>query len=240
MFPNPQDALPLPLRPNLEQYRKLAKELVKVCKSGNAASLYEWVSEWIGNLVRLSGLAIIPHLPVENRRWINEVNEFATRKLFSEEGECTLANAQFVIARSHGFISWPGLAKHIEQLSRNSSAVAQFEQAADAIVSGDLRTLKRLLRENHRSGMPAPVVLSANKSRVSLKERSRDASAEPSQPQRSQADVVRLACASVPCRLGRAGTLPVLQPRDRPLPSLRSSNRTGGLPPIWRRRELER
>ena len=148
MFPNPQAALPLPLRPNLEQYRKLAKELVKVCKSGNAASLYEWVSEWIGNLVRLSGLAIIPHLPVENRRWINEVNEFATRKLFSEEGECTLANAQFVIARSHGFISWPGLAKHIEQLSSNSSAVAQFEQAADAIVSGDLRTLKRLLREN--------------------------------------------------------------------------------------------
>ena len=27
MYPNPQDALPLPQRPDLEQYKKLAKEL---------------------------------------------------------------------------------------------------------------------------------------------------------------------------------------------------------------------
>lgn len=33
MFPNPQDSLPLPARPNLEQYRKLAKGLLKACKS---------------------------------------------------------------------------------------------------------------------------------------------------------------------------------------------------------------
>jgi len=30
MFPNPQDVLPLPSRPNLEQYKKLAKELAKI------------------------------------------------------------------------------------------------------------------------------------------------------------------------------------------------------------------
>jgi hypothetical protein len=29
MYPNPQEALPLTSRPNLDQYRKLAKELVK-------------------------------------------------------------------------------------------------------------------------------------------------------------------------------------------------------------------
>ena len=28
MFPNPQDALPLPQKPNVEQYRKLAKEVL--------------------------------------------------------------------------------------------------------------------------------------------------------------------------------------------------------------------
>ena len=33
MFPNPQDALPLPQRPDIERYRKLAKELVKACRS---------------------------------------------------------------------------------------------------------------------------------------------------------------------------------------------------------------
>ena len=39
MFPNPQDALPLPPRPSLERYKKLAKELVKACKSGDDKAL---------------------------------------------------------------------------------------------------------------------------------------------------------------------------------------------------------
>ena len=32
MFPNPQSALPLPPRPSLERYRKIAKDLVKACR----------------------------------------------------------------------------------------------------------------------------------------------------------------------------------------------------------------
>jgi len=148
MFPNPQDVLPLPPQPNLEQYKKLAKELVKICKAGNPYSLREWISEWIGNLVRLSRLEITPGLPVENRNWIEKVTEFATRKLLSDQRKCALADAQFVIARSHGFMSWAKLGKHIEQVARQSSSVAQFEAAANAIVSGDVQTLQRLLREN--------------------------------------------------------------------------------------------
>ena len=38
MYPNPQQALPLPTRPNVEQYKKLAKDLVKACKSGEPAA----------------------------------------------------------------------------------------------------------------------------------------------------------------------------------------------------------
>ena len=59
MFPNPQAALPLPARPNVEQYKKLAKELVKACKSEPQA-IHAWVSEWIRNLARLSGLRAEP------------------------------------------------------------------------------------------------------------------------------------------------------------------------------------
>lgn len=147
MFPNPQDVLPLPTRPNLEQYKKLAKELAKVCKAGNPGALREFVSEWIGNLVRLSRVEFSPGLPVENRNWIEQVTGFATQKLLSGERKCALADAQFVIARSQGFSSWPRFVKHIEQLAGKNS-VAQFEAAADAIVSGDVRTLKRLLHEN--------------------------------------------------------------------------------------------
>src|SRR5215471_13468803 len=147
MFPNPQDAVPLPERPNLKQYKKLAKDLVKVSKAGHPNGIHNWASEWIRRLARLTNLEITPGLPVENQRWIEDVSEFAARKLLAEKRKCALADAQFVIARSHGFMSWPGLVKHIEQLAQKNSSVAQFEAAADAIVSGDMPTLKRLLEE---------------------------------------------------------------------------------------------
>jgi len=147
MFPNPQDAVPLPERPNLKQYKKLAKDLVKVSKAGHPNGIHNWASEWIRRLARLTNLEITPGLPVENQRWIEDVSEFAARKLLAEKRKCALADAKFVIARSHGFMSWPGLVKHIEQLAQKNSSVAQFEAAADAIVSGDMPTLKRLLEE---------------------------------------------------------------------------------------------
>jgi len=47
MYPNPQDALPLPSRPNVDQYKKLAKDLVKSCRSGDPAAIGAWASRWI-------------------------------------------------------------------------------------------------------------------------------------------------------------------------------------------------
>ncbi len=61
---------------------------------------------------------------------------------------CRLADAQFVIARTHGFENWSRLAKYLNALQKKNSAVATFESAADAIVTGDLKTLKRLLRND--------------------------------------------------------------------------------------------
>jgi hypothetical protein len=113
MFPNPQDALPLPSRPSLEYYRKFAKELVKAGKSGS----------------------LQPDDPIR---------EFALRK-FSET--CTLTAAQFVIARSYGFESWPNFVRHLEALAKNSP-VSRFEAAAGAIVDGDVTKLKQLRRED--------------------------------------------------------------------------------------------
>jgi ankyrin repeat protein len=57
-----------------------------------------------------------------------------------------LADAQYVIARGHGFTSWATFAKHLKLLQRQRSPVAVFEEAADAIVGGDIETLARLLR----------------------------------------------------------------------------------------------
>jgi Ankyrin repeats (3 copies) len=53
-----------------------------------------------------------------------------------------------VIAREHGFVSWPRFAKHIEGLGRKHSRILDFESAAEAIVTGDVATLESLLRKN--------------------------------------------------------------------------------------------
>lgn len=145
MFPNPQDALPLPLRPNLEQYRKLAKDLLKAAKSDDPAALRAWATRWVERLVNLSSLKITPGMPVAIKHWTQQVEEFARRRL---NEKCALTEAQFVIARASGFESWPRLVKHIHGLGSAASQVAKFEKAADAIVNGDLAVLKRLLQKD--------------------------------------------------------------------------------------------
>lgn len=151
MFPNPQDALPLPRRPNLEQYKKLAKELIRACKSGEPGAIRDWASKWIGALVKSADLTIVRELPAGSAGWVNQVEEFAKRKLKSAstgQAVCKLADAQFVIARSHGFESWPRFAKHLEGLARPKSPASKFEAAAEAIIAGDAAALAKLLREN--------------------------------------------------------------------------------------------
>jgi hypothetical protein len=57
MFPNPQDALPLPSRPSVEQYRKLAKDLVRAGCSADPGALTAFSDRWIASLWRASGMA---------------------------------------------------------------------------------------------------------------------------------------------------------------------------------------
>jgi hypothetical protein len=140
------DALPLPPRPNLEQYKKLARDFQQACKSGDPAALKEWTARCAETLARLQERAIAPdvHWAMERveRQWRT------IQKSNKQAADCTLAGAQFFIARCHGFASWPKFAKHLEALARASSPVSHFEAAVDAIVSGDIATLQRLLRDH--------------------------------------------------------------------------------------------
>jgi hypothetical protein len=148
MFPNPQSSLPLPLRPNLNRYRRIAKDLVRICKAGKPEGFRAWVEEWVRTVVQLSGISITPQLPVRIRDWVDEIDSFARRVLLGSEQDgrrCALADAQFVIARCHGFTSWPRFARHLESLVLKGSLEAGFEGAVDAIVDGDAAALKRLL-----------------------------------------------------------------------------------------------
>ncbi|HEV8381521.1 MAG TPA: ankyrin repeat domain-containing protein [Gemmatimonadales bacterium] len=140
MFPNPQDALPLPASPSLEQYKKLAKDLIKACESGPRA-IGAWADRWMASLLAGSAQRHI------NRR-AQQVEEFAVRALQRADRQCVLADAQFVLARSHGFTSWAAFAGHLEALAQAGTEAADFEAAAEAIVHGDESTLQELLRRN--------------------------------------------------------------------------------------------
>jgi ankyrin repeat protein len=145
MFPNPQDSLPLPRHPDLQQYKKLAKELLRVAKSNDPDAIRDWSTNWVTSLIKRSGIEITPQLPVRSDVWIRDVANFAKANL--SDGS-KLSIAQFVIARSHGFPSWPKFVSHIHYATDKNSLEAQFEAAADAIVIGDVSTLRQLLQEN--------------------------------------------------------------------------------------------
>jgi len=118
---NTTDLTPLPARPSLEQYKKQAKDFIKLGHSGDPEVLRR-VKQWHPRSSQLLDSGILN-------------SKFA------------LADAQLIIAREYGFDSWPKFTEHVEELARESSPVSKFESAADAVVTGDARTLESLLRE---------------------------------------------------------------------------------------------
>lgn len=143
MYPNPQDVLPLPPRPDVEHYRKRAKDLVKAYQSGDGA-IHSWATRWVETLLELqTGDSRRPATRRDVEHFAGQIADFARERLTGADG--ALSQAQFVVARAHGFASWPKLVRHIEGLASTASEVSAFELAADAIVGGDLSTLERLL-----------------------------------------------------------------------------------------------
>jgi len=120
------DAKPLAARPSLEQYKKQAKELVKAfraaqsCKSPDSEAIHS----------QATYPDAIRRVKKQHPRFANlPENQIRGKKL-------ALADAQFVIAREHGFESWPKFAKHVTALAEASFAasvgnpVAAFIEAA--------------------------------------------------------------------------------------------------------------
>jgi ankyrin repeat protein len=145
MYPNPQDVLPLPPRPDVHHYRKRAKDLVRACRSGEEA-LLAWAEQWVRDLIRLQPESHRAEQRSSGDRLVRELAGFAREQL--ARADCALSQAQFVIARAHGFGSWPKLARHLDALAAPTSSIWAFEEAADAIVAGDLPELDRLLAGN--------------------------------------------------------------------------------------------
>ena len=74
----------------------------------------------------------------------------AFKQANERRAQCLLADAQFFVAREHGFDNWPKFSAHVATLAHPHSEVAIFEAAVDAVVAGDAATLRRLLRDHPR------------------------------------------------------------------------------------------
>ena len=108
-------------RINLEQCRKQAKEIVKGFRIRDARALDR--IRW--NHPRFRGKSDAEIL----------------------EQPFVLADAQLVVARLQHIESWPRLLEYLDALERKDPAIQRFEQAVDAIVTGDVAALRDLLRE---------------------------------------------------------------------------------------------
>ncbi len=141
------DALPLPPRPNLKQYKKLAKDFQHACKSSGFGAIRSWAALWPETIARLQRREITPEVRRQIDREAERIEQRWRKSNQANErvGRCTLAGAQFFIARQHGFMSWPRFARHLEALAKANSPISKFEAAVDAIVSGGSAKLEKLL-----------------------------------------------------------------------------------------------
>ena len=61
------DALPLPPRPNIGQYKKLAKDFQHACKASDPGAIHSWAARWVETIARLQG----PEITSDARRQID-------------------------------------------------------------------------------------------------------------------------------------------------------------------------
>jgi ankyrin repeat protein len=149
------DARELPVDLNLEQLEQSARNLLSVLKSGDSDALTDirdkWpeanqfddadltrrikrrYAHWIMRAARKGSLLSL--LP----RWLGQMRRIRFP---------SLADTKFVVACEFGFENWSILAGHIAGLKDPGSPVSRFEAAVDAVVSGDIDSLEKALRDD--------------------------------------------------------------------------------------------
>jgi ankyrin repeat protein len=146
-------AIPLPARPRLDFYKKLAKELLHAASDTSAGTSTEdavraWAVRWLeasgcfreamqSGATDAEGTRVADRAEWVEGRW----HEWRKKKGAAP----SLADAQFFLAREHGFLSWPKFAEQVRALENAQSPVTNFENAVEATVAGDESSLAALL-----------------------------------------------------------------------------------------------
>ena len=123
------------------------RDLQHACKSSDAGAVRDWAARWAGNACPAARPEITPGDPAGRSTAKRNGMEHRWRtfsKLNERDAQCTLADAQFFVAREHGFASWPKFATHLE-------ALAQPEFAGRHVRSGRGRDRRGRCRDARRS-----------------------------------------------------------------------------------------
>ena len=142
------DTLPLPPRPDIEQYRKRAKSLVAAANSGDADAVNHWATDWLHALVKHLDVEITDFVQGSFDRAVDRLETDTRTRVESAKARgvsFALADAQHLIAQAHSYENWASFAAEVNAL-QTVSRTSTFERAADAVVSGELATLDDLLK----------------------------------------------------------------------------------------------
>ena len=60
----------------------------------------------------------------------------------------TIDDARLALARCYSFLDWASLASHVNAVSEPTSPVREFERASEAVITGDVDTLRSMLSAN--------------------------------------------------------------------------------------------
>ena len=108
-------------QPTLDDYARKADALFEAWRSGDEAAA--WRFKWRHPDFRGRSVAEVRTAPLER------------------------ADARLVIASEQELESWEALAEFVERVERETN-VCRFETAAEAVVTGDLETLRSILRDD--------------------------------------------------------------------------------------------
>jgi ankyrin repeat protein len=121
---------PVPFRSTLDSYKQQAEKLLHAFRSNDAEA-------W--RCIRQC------HPRLRGRAGTNDRNAVTDSEI--RRAKVSVADARSVVAGWDGFDSWPKLAEYVAAVARDDSLVGPFEAAVEAIITGDVATLKRLLRD---------------------------------------------------------------------------------------------
>jgi ankyrin repeat protein len=136
----------LPVRPNLEQYKKQAKELARNASANDPVAIARIQKHHPRHPAPAGAPGLVTGVPSDRS---SSLGWSDTRDYPTSGNRISLTDAQLVIAREHGYESWPKFAAHIRTLNLESSV-----QGLEDPVAAFIRAACVPRNDSHISGTP--------------------------------------------------------------------------------------